>query len=72
MTVEHLLKMNHDAAMAWLKKNCAAFELVPVTPSEEMIKAAAGPNFTQEDRELVTREWVDMIETHRHGYSIVA
>lgn len=72
MTVEQLLKMSPDAAMAWLKENGTAFELVPVTPTEEMIKAAAGPDFTQEDRELVTREWVDMIDTHRHGYSIVA
>lgn len=72
MTLEQLLKMSPDAAMAWLKENGTAFELVPVTPSEEMIKAAAWHDFTQEDRELVTREWVDMIETHRHGYSIVA
>lgn len=72
MTVEQLLKMDPDAAMAWMQENRAAFEFVPVTPSDEMIKAAAGPGFSQEDRELVTREWVDMIETHRHGYTIVA
>ncbi len=72
MTVEQLLKMAPDAAMAWVQENRATFELVPLTPSDEMIKAAAGPDYSQEDRELVTREWVDMIETHRHGYSIVA
>ena len=68
MTVEQLLKMDPDATMAWMQENRAAFELVPVTPSDEMIKAAAGPDYSQEDRELVTREW----ETHRHDYSIVA
>jgi hypothetical protein len=69
MTVEQLLRMAPDAAMAWVQENRATFELVPLTPSDEMIKAAAGPDYSQEDRELVTREWVDMIETHRHGYS---
>lgn len=52
MTVEQLLKMDPDATMAWMQENRAAFELVPVTPSDEMIKAAAGPDFSQEDREL--------------------
>ena len=51
MTVEQLLKMDPDATMAWMQENRAAFELVPVTPSDEMIKAAAGPDFSQEDRE---------------------
>jgi hypothetical protein len=70
MTVEQLLKMDPDVAMAWVNANRAAFELVPVAPSDEMIKAVAGPDFSQEDRELVTREWVDMIDTHRHSHSM--
>lgn len=70
MTVEQLLAMEPGAAMAWVRENRATFEFVPVTPSDEMIKAAAGPDFSQEDRELVTREWVDMIATHRHGLAL--
>jgi hypothetical protein len=46
--------MAPDAAMAWVQENRATFELVPLTPSDEMIKAAAGPDYSQEDRELVT------------------
>ncbi|HGK7311095.1 hypothetical protein [Aeromonas caviae] len=72
MTIEQILKMGPADAMAWLEAQRNAFELVPIIPTDEMIKAAAGADYSEEDRELVTREWTDMVETHRHGYSIVA
>ncbi len=69
MTLDTLLQMDPSSCYDWLRKNRNAFEIMPVTPSKEMIVAVAGKRYSDEDERLITSELNTLIETHRNKSS---